>query len=61
VWSTGQTSDLSLKMLALLSTGLALWITYGFMKEDVVIIAANAVSLALLLVIIAFKLRNRGD
>ena len=46
VWTTGETGDLSLKMLLLLAAGLALWMIYGFMRADLVIIAANAVSLA---------------
>ena len=57
-WATGETSDISLKMLALLATGLALWIVYGLMKADVVIMAANAISLTLLLCIVAIKLRS---
>jgi len=37
----------------------ALWVIYGFLKSDVVIIIANAVSLALLMGILFFKLRKR--
>ena len=59
VWTTGETGDLSLKMLLLLAAGLALWMIYGFMRADLVIIAANAVSLALLSCIIFFKLREK--
>ena len=59
-WTTGQTGDLSSKMLALLCTGLTLWIVYGVMKGDFVLIAANSASLALLLAIVAIKLRNGG-
>ena len=47
-WETGETGDLSLKMLLLLASGLALWLVYGFMRADAVIIIANAISLALL-------------
>ncbi len=49
VWETGGAEDLSLKMLLLLGSGLALWILYGVIRGDVVIIAANAVSIALML------------
>jgi MtN3 and saliva related transmembrane protein len=59
VWDTGETGDLSLKMLLLLASGLALWIFYGLMRSDIVIVAANAVSLTLLGCIIWFKLRER--
>ena len=57
-WETGSTADLSLKMLLTLATGVALWVVYGFLKSDVVIIVANAVSLALLFGILYFKLQE---
>jgi PAS domain S-box-containing protein len=59
-WDTGSAGDLSLRMLLILATGVALWIGYGLLKGDMVIILANAVSLALLLAILVFKLRERG-
>ena len=59
-WETGKTGDLSFKMFSILAVGIALWIVYGFLKVDYVIIAANVVSLALLLGILYFKIRERG-
>ena len=41
-WETGETGDLSLKMLLLLASGLGLWLVYGFLRADAVIIIANA-------------------
>jgi MtN3 and saliva related transmembrane protein len=58
-WDTGSAGDLSFKMFATLAVGVALWVVYGFLKTDVVIILANAVSLALLLGILYFKLKER--
>ena len=60
-WETGKAGDLSLKMFAILATGVALWAVYGFMKGDLVIIAANVTSLALLMGILYFKLREKRD
>lgn len=57
-WVTGETADLSLKMLLLLAAGLSLWMVYGFMRADAVIIAANGISLTLLGCILYFKLRE---
>ena len=37
---------------------LALWLVYGFLRADAVIIIANAISLALLGGIIFFKIRG---
>ena len=62
-WETGQAGDLSLKMFLILSAGIALWVVYGILKPDYVVIAANSVSLLLLCGILFFKLRERikGD
>jgi MtN3 and saliva related transmembrane protein len=57
-WETGSAGDLSLRMLLLHSTGVALWIGYGVFRGDWVIIISNAVSLVLLLGILYFKLRE---
>jgi MtN3 and saliva related transmembrane protein len=59
-WQTDHTGDLSLTMFSVLGAGVALWIVYGLMKSDVIIIFANAVSLALLLGILYFKLREKA-
>ncbi len=57
-WQSGSAGDLSLKMFAILATGVALWVVYGFLKSDFVIIIANAISLCLLLGILYFKIRE---
>lgn len=50
--------NLSLKMFLTLAAEISLWVVYGFLKTDVVIVIANAVSLALLMGILYFKLRE---
>ena len=55
-WTTGQTDDISLKMLLLLACGLGLWVVYGVLQKDIVIILANAISLALLVGLVCLKL-----
>ena len=61
-WVTGSAGDLSLRTLLLHSTGVALWIGYGVVRDDWVIIISNSVSLLLLLGILFFKLREKkGD
>lgn len=57
-WPRGQTADLSLKMLMALTAGLLLWITYGFLRGDWTIVAANAVGASLSGAVLAFKLRD---
>jgi MtN3 and saliva related transmembrane protein len=52
------TSDLSLKMLVALSTGLSLWVVYGVAKDDWVIILANSIGATLSLAVFGFKIRD---
>ena len=59
-WQTGSTGDLSLKMLAILATGISLWVVYGVLKSDMVIIIANAVSLLLLANLLVFKVKENA-
>ena len=47
-WTTGQTDDISMNMLLVLACGLALWVVYGMLKGDIVIILANGISLTLI-------------
>jgi len=42
-------------MLRVLTTGLALWVAYGVIKSDWMIIIANSISIACLAVLIYFK------
>jgi MtN3 and saliva related transmembrane protein len=57
-WATGSSGDLSLKMFLILAAGIFLWVVYGVLQGDAVIIIANAVSLCLLACILSFKLRE---
>jgi MtN3 and saliva related transmembrane protein len=57
-WTTGETDDISLNMLLLLASGLGLWVVYGVLREDIVIILANGISLALLSGLLYLKLRR---
>lgn len=51
--------DLSLPMLGILFAGVALWVWYGVLKEDMIIIISNAVSLGLNVAILIVSLRYR--
>ena len=55
-WITRQTDDLSLKTLLLFVGGLALWVVYGVLQKDIVIILANCVSLSLAVALVYLKL-----
>jgi MtN3 and saliva related transmembrane protein len=58
IWVTGETEDISLKMFLILAAGIALWVVYGVLQRDAVIILAYSVSLVLLMAILFFKLRE---
>jgi MtN3 and saliva related transmembrane protein len=57
-WPRGSTSDLSLRMLVALTSGLLLWVLYGVVKGDWVIVIANCVGAALSGSVLAFKIRD---
>ena len=57
-WPRGSTKDLSLRMLLVLTSGLLLWIGYGLLKGDWVIVAANSVGATLSGSVLAFKIRD---
>jgi MtN3 and saliva related transmembrane protein len=56
-WQTGSTGDLSLGMFSALTTGVGLWIVYGVLRDDAVVILANVVAFVLLAGIVYLKLR----
>ncbi|MEP6790078.1 MAG: SemiSWEET transporter [Ramlibacter sp.] len=61
-WLTFRTrnvSSISLGMYSVFAAGVALWLTYGLMLAAWPIVAANAITLALALAILAMKLRYR--
>ena len=58
-WRSRSAEDFSWSYLAMFSTGVALWIVYGILKKDAVIIAANTVTFALVLVVAFVKMREQ--
>jgi MtN3 and saliva related transmembrane protein len=59
-WRSKSCHDLSWGMLVTFSAGVVLWLVYGLRLWAMPIIAANAVTLALLVTIGALKMRYRG-
>jgi len=57
-WPRGSTTDLSLTMLAVLTCGLSLWIVYGVIRADWVIVAANGIGATLAGMVLGFKIRD---
>jgi MtN3 and saliva related transmembrane protein len=53
--------DLSVGMLLAFTGGVTLWLLYGLLLRSAPIISANAVTLALLAVILVMKIRYRAN
>ena len=59
-WETGSADDLSLWMFSILAAGVTLWVVYGVLRDDWVIILANSISLVFLMGILYFRLRENS-
>jgi len=59
-WSTKSAGDVSFGMLAIFSTGVVLWLTYGLAMGSWPIVLTNVVTLLLTLSILILKLRYRS-
>jgi MtN3 and saliva related transmembrane protein len=57
IWKSKSAKDVSRKMFIAFCLGVALWLTYGFIKGDLPMIIWNSISLLLALSILAMKLK----
>ncbi len=57
ILKTRDVSGISLLMYIVLAIGLTLWTVYGCLNGQISIIAANGVTLALVLIILVMKIR----
>lgn len=55
----GTASDFAWSYLALYGIGLGFWIVYGLIRADAVLLVANVVALASVVVLVVVKLRSR--
>ena len=58
VWRTRRSDDLSWGMLITFSAGVILWLVYGLLLWAMPVIVANALTLALLMMIAVLKARQ---
>ena len=56
-YKTKKMTDVSIYWLSLIASGLFLWVSYGFIRSDPVIIGTNAAGLALNITLLVMKLR----
>jgi MtN3 and saliva related transmembrane protein len=55
-WKTKSVGDLSIWMILILLANVSTWLVYGLVKQDIAIIIANSIILALSLLMLVFKL-----
>ncbi len=60
-YRTKRCDDLSAGMLLAFTSGVTLWLVYGLFLRSAPIISANAVTLALLAIILVMKVRYRAS
>jgi MtN3 and saliva related transmembrane protein len=56
-WKSRSAKDLSLGMFSLFCLGVAMWLAYGLVVNDIPVIAANLLTLLLASTLLFFKLR----
>ncbi|MCM4155528.1 SemiSWEET transporter [Gramella sp. AN32] len=60
-WKSKKVKDVSPGMFIILMIGVALWVVYGVVKNDIPIIATNGVSLALNSVMFYLMMKYKKD
>jgi MtN3 and saliva related transmembrane protein len=56
-YKTKKMFDVSAHLMILISSGMFLWVIYGFIRSDLVIIGTNATGFALNITLLVMKLR----
>ena len=59
-WRSRRCDDLSWALLLSFASGVLLWIVYGALVREAPVVVANAVTLALISMIVSMKLRFAG-
>ncbi|MBI2319725.1 MAG: SemiSWEET transporter [Betaproteobacteria bacterium] len=57
IWRTRSARDISLGMYWVFTSGVALWVIYGFMLEALPVIVTNGITLVLSAAVLVLKLR----
>lgn len=55
---TRKTSDLSLLMCVILTTGILLWALYGLLTMDLPVLLANSITFILALIVLILKIKH---
>jgi len=58
-YKTRDLSGISLPMYSIFTLGVAMWLFYGILKQDIPIIIANAITFALSAMILILKIKEK--
>jgi MtN3 and saliva related transmembrane protein len=58
-WRSKSTKDISSWMMFQMSLGIALWLIYGFLKGDIVILTAQAIAAIFTTILLILKIKYR--
>lgn len=58
VWTTRSTKDISLAMYVVFTSGVVLWLAYGYLIASRPVMLANSITLVFALYILLMKLRH---
>jgi MtN3 and saliva related transmembrane protein len=63
MWTRRSARDVSQITFIQMMLGYTLWLTYGIVRQDVIIVAANCIALAVLAVgvVLYYRYRERGE
>lgn len=61
IWKTKETDQLSGGAFMLMLIGAILWLAYGILRDDIVIISANSITMLFIAYIVIMKIRNRNS
>ena len=56
-YKTKKMSDVSIHLMSLIASGMFLWVIYGLIRNDIIIIGTNASGFVLNIILIILKLR----
>ena len=59
ILKTGNVSGISLSMYGILTTGVGLWMLYGFLISDIAVFVANLITFVLAVAVMALTIRER--
>jgi len=59
IWKEKKAEEISLLMLLVLLSGIALWVVYGVMKKDFPIIVTNSFSLLVNIVLMVLRIKYK--